>query len=326
MRQHVQYECLFCKKKSTGGQRTGLEGKARIWNVCKQRRQLGDTKYSDLLEELCDLCEDDFMKRDMQWHKNCYASFTSQTKLGRLLKPQHLTPITEETAQCDMSGARVDAQCSQSLPARRSSQRAIDWSLCMFCQKQTKKQIHRVETFEKSTALLSAAKYDQILSIRFAGVSDLMAAEGCYHLACMITFERQTAKGKLLTEQLASQEDDCLVKLCRGIVAGLSRGNVYDMTDVWIKYQDMCRETGKTVPSRYQSRRSTFYESVKELIGGGANYAQSLSKGPTLMYPSNKSDLVISKSLTAVSQRGLPMSESESTDDEGVILSVFLII
>lgn len=150
-------------------------------------------------------------------------------------------------------------------------------------------------------------------------VSDLIAAEGCYHLPCLITFERRQEKPKLSMEPLYTEpHDDCMMKLCRDLCAGLCRGHVYDMGDVWDRYENMCNGVGTPVPKKYQSRRTTFYEVVQQLVGPKADYVQPLSNGPLLMYPGDKSDFIISKTLTGSKQQGRFSSDSESEEGDRI--------
>lgn len=187
----------------------------------------------------------------------------------------------------------------------------------MFCQALGKKKVHRVQTLEKSGEILECAKTDPVTRLRLSGVNDLIAAEGCYHLSCLISFERRSAKVKSSMAQQESQEDDCMLKLCRNLDAGLSRGHVYKMGDVWDRYHSMCSKADIPVPVSYQSRRTTFYEQVQLLIGQKVNYVRTLPTGSLLMYPGEKSDFIISKTLTKChQQRGTFSSDSESTDIE----------
>ena len=79
-----------------------------------------------------------------------------------------------------------------------------------------------------------------------------------------------------------------MTKLCRELIADLSRGHVYDMLDVWRKYESMDRGIGTTIPKKYLSRKTSFYKVVQQLIG---------SKVQQLMYPGEQSDILISRTL-----------------------------
>ena len=120
---------------------------------------------------------------------------------------------------------------------------------------------------EKSAALIEEAKTDLLMSVRLAGVSDLIAAEDFYHLPCLITFERRCAKNKLLSGPEKYEYDESLMKLCRDLIAGLNRSHLYDMEDVWNRNKKLCEESGCTVPRRYQSQPTTFCKEIQRLVG-----------------------------------------------------------
>ena len=62
----------------------------------------------------------------------------------------------------------------------------------MFCQKDKAKQnLTSVTTLNKSTEILEASKFEPKMRVRVAGVSDLIAAEGKYHLSCYAQFTKQ---------------------------------------------------------------------------------------------------------------------------------------
>ena len=49
-------------------------------------------------------------------------------------------------------------------------------------------------TFSMSKQILQSAHLDYKLSVHLAGVNDLIAAEGKYHLICLRAYERSTSK------------------------------------------------------------------------------------------------------------------------------------
>ena len=260
----VDYSCcLFCQKQKSDELRTAtLDGKKRTQDAAEQRRKLGDTTYHDMFEALDQLSPQDFNGMEIKWHKSCYSVFTSKTNISRL------------RAKRQGSGTNsADQQCIDVIPQpiRRSSQGAVDWKLCMFCQKclkgrSQKGRLHMVQTLEKSAELIEYSKNDPVMSTRLAGVCDLVAAEACYHLPCMIRFERQ-CKQKQPSFAEEGQRDFCLNQLCVYLIRGLGRGHVYDMVDVWSTYEKMCSDMDVEPTHRYQSRRTTFYEDIQRLIG-----------------------------------------------------------
>ena len=275
--------CFFCQNNAGDLRTASAEGKARTRAVGEQRRQLGDTSHVYVLDRLNILSNEDFDGLELRWHKTCY-SISSESKLQRSRKQCQISP----------SIASTSCPCTSSTPKRRSCQAAIDWSLCMFCQAHNNKKVHRVETLEKSADILERTATDPVMSIRLSGICDLIAAEGCYHLTCLITFERRCMKAKSSMVSLDNETN-----LCRELSAGLSRGHVYDMLDVWRKYESMGRGIGTTIPNKYLSRRTSFHEVVQQLIGSKASYIQQLSKaGSLLMYHGEQSDFLISRTLT----------------------------
>ena len=116
------------------------------------------------------------------------VSTTSETMLQQMRKQQQVS------AEASTSGT-ASVSCS-SLPSetrRRSSQSTIDWTVCIFCQVQSKRKFHVVDTFEKSNDIIKRAPTDPEIS---TGISDLIGAKGCYHLRCMIEFEIRTDRQK----------------------------------------------------------------------------------------------------------------------------------
>ena len=101
-------------------------------------------------------------------------------------------------------------------------------------------------------------------------------------------------------------------------------GHVYDMLDVWRKYESMDRGIGTTIPKKYLSRRTSFYEVVQQLIGSKASYVQQLAKaGSLLMYHGEQSDFLISRTLTKSTESEMITSDSESSEDEDCSITGF---
>ena len=59
------------------------------------------------------------------------------------------------------------------------------------------------------------------MNTRLARVTDLIAAGGCYHIACLVSFERQPAKSGSARESQQRVEIECMTKLCRDLYVGL---------------------------------------------------------------------------------------------------------
>ena len=131
-------------------------------------------------------------------------------------------------------------------------------------------------------------------------------------------------KAKSSMVSLDNETNECMTKLCRELSAGLSRGHVYDMLDVWRKYESMDRGICTTIPKKYLSRRTSFYEAIQQLIGSKASYVQQLAKaGSLLMYHGEPSDFLISRTLIKSTQSEMITSDSESCEDEGCSITGF---
>ena len=74
---------------------------------------------------------------------------------------------------------------------------------------------------EKSGELIHRSRLHPVMSTRLAGVTDLIAAGGCYHLVCLLSFERQSAKSGSAKESQQSVQDECMTKWCRDMCVGL---------------------------------------------------------------------------------------------------------
>ena len=86
-------------------------------------------------------------------------------------------------------------------PALSSKNSFTDWELCMFCQggKTFKKRtLCSITTFKMSQQIhvLEGAKCDHNLSLRVAGVNNLVAAEGKYHPNCYKRFLRNVSRSR----------------------------------------------------------------------------------------------------------------------------------
>ena len=162
------------------------------------------------------------------------------------------------------------------------------------------------------------------MSVSPAGVSDLIAAEGCYHLTRLITFEIRCMKAKSSMVSLDNETVNVWRSCAENWVQVFSGGHVYDMLDVSRKYESMDRGIGTTIPKKYLSRRTSFYEVVQQLIGSKASYIQQPAKaGSLMMYHGEQSDFRISRTLTKSTQSELITSDSELSEDEDCSITGF---
>ena len=145
----------------------------RVQEASALRRMYND-KNIDLLDRLDNVTD---WSLNYLWHKICYSTFTSENKINRL------------KVQCTPSSRGSDEK-DKPEKITRSSISSVNWDLCLFCQMVGKiSDIRNITTFSISNRILSEAQLDLHLSIRLAGVNDLiLASEGKYHLVCYSKF------------------------------------------------------------------------------------------------------------------------------------------
>ena len=100
-------------------------------------------------------------------------------------------------------------------------------------------------------------------------------------------------------KSIIDKNDQCMNNICADLSAGLSTGYVYDMTDVFQQYMNMCAECDTPVPQCYLSRRQSFYENVQKRLGKQGSFVRPLSNTQALLlYPCDTSQFLISESLS----------------------------
>ena len=111
------------------------------------------------------------VKKEVSWHRGCYSSFTNQ---GHILCLQKRTSDDSE------------GYTKQPATPRRSLEAPIDWSKCI----QESHGFNKVPTMEMSAKIIQKATCHPVMNSRRDGVTDLIAAEGKYHLKCYTKFQR----------------------------------------------------------------------------------------------------------------------------------------
>ena len=190
----------------------------------------------------------------MVWPKSCYSSFTSKAHISRLSK----------SAQTSVKAASIeDAAGPSSRPPSRSSrsstEEAFKWEACIFCQNtDAKDKLSSATTFKMSDQILEAAKYDQRLSVHLAGVSDLIASEGKYHVSCFVKFTRQSSKAK----EQCTKVDLAMQWLVQELKKAAQRSHVLELSEVWKRYCKLAGIAHVQIPPSFLSRRASFKEKL----------------------------------------------------------------
>ena len=60
------------------------DGRQRILTVASEQRKLRDLSCAIVLERIANISETTWNTEKLKWHKNCYSSFTAESKLKRL--------------------------------------------------------------------------------------------------------------------------------------------------------------------------------------------------------------------------------------------------
>lgn len=222
---------------------TTLKESASMRHKLRER----DVKYRLTIERIATMRDD----IALVWHKSCYSSFTSKSKISRLEKSK------ESVHTCASTSADGGSR-----HALRSSTEPIDWALCMFCQKSGTTKLSAVTTFKMSKQILDASKYDQILSVQLSSVCDLIASEGKYHCTCYKAFMRRTSK----TSDSISTVDLAMQWLVEELKTSAKQGYILELSEVWNRYCELAELAGTEVTRSFVSRRATFKEKLQSVI------------------------------------------------------------
>ena len=287
--------CLICQQKSNRALRNASkDGKEKLFKVANERKMLHDTNNIERTERIIGVLKDfvdDEEDVQVKYHHTCYSSFTHEKYLNKLRKTKK-------------SDDKMQEPQDQTKSRRCMSDHYIDWNLCMFCQEGNdcqKGKMRNVCELGFSTKILNLSQRDTTMRVRLSNVSDLIAAEGKYHLQCWVEFQRKVEK---LSAVQNDGNDKHMDRLCYQLLRGLSHGYVYDMGDVWSDYKEMCDKDSIPLPQRYISRRSSFYDDIEKRVGPQASFVRPLNQYDSLiMYPTDKSGYVTAKSLKSTINR-----------------------
>jgi hypothetical protein len=139
---------------------------------------------------------------------------------------------------------------------------------------------------ETSNTILSNAIYDEVISSRLAGVSDLIAAEGKYHLKCYTKFKRSVEKTKVVQDQESDPRGKCFEEVMESLDVGISRDNIYSLKSVWRYF---CRKLKSLHldPGIYRSNK--LKEKGQSFLGDTVSFVQPLNPAKPLLIKSLES-------------------------------------
>ena len=294
-------KCIICQenklpKKKFPLSKGSAAGVSRILHCAEIREKCGGDKeknYSSIVDNLKTKEEN----QDVVWHSCCYIDFTSEGHIKRVLKKQE--------SENEPDGK--DAPANETF--RRSSVRRIDWSKCIFCQTDVKKvALNQVQTFQTSQKILLNVASDRELSCRLAGVSDLIAAEGKYHLKCYTRFIRNTERNEQCSE--TDDANRCFEEVMTLLRERLSQGHILSLKAVWTYFSHQLEEKYQLSPEDYRSNR--FKERIQAFLGEHIAFVPPLNPSePHLIVYANLGEAALRSLLT------IPINESDDDDLNG---------
>ena len=91
---------------------------------------------------------------------------------------------------------------------------------------------------------------ENTISLRLAGVNDLIVAEGKYHNKCLNAFKYDTQKTKKECETI----DLAMIFLVQELGYATSKNRILQLSDVWERYCSLVAQTNGDIPQSFISR------------------------------------------------------------------------
>ena len=163
---------------------------------------------------------------------------------------------------------------------------------------------------------MEAAKFDQKLSVALSDCYDLMAAEGKYHLKCYMQFQRNTMKN----QNAAGSSDLAMAWLKNELELSAAQGHILEVNEIWSKYCQLCSETNKKVQASYLSRRASFTNKLKQIVGEIHEFhvlqRNEENKKQTVVVPKKHSHIPIAVTLDSshetITDSPIPVHQSDN--------------
>ena len=263
--------CIFCHAnvKHDLPHQASEKGLTTVKHATNSRKKLRDLQNAEAIDRLETFFESK-LTATLVWHRQCYAEFTNKCKIDRI-RTRLDRQCAEERAVYSGSGEMLSGGHR---PLRKNVE-PVNWNLCLFCQiEKPKKRLSSVMTKKMSNQIIEAAHLDYKVSVRLAGVIDLIAAEAKYHLDCLSSFTRSTNK----TRQISAKSDIAMAWLCNELEQAAEYGKILHLDVVWERYLKLSAELSINIPQSFQSRRTTFKEKLQTQLGDSFLFYQPLDK------------------------------------------------
>lgn len=226
--------------------------------------------------------------QDAFWHRQCYTDFTNKGHIQRLQKRVS-------------DSEKADKTVGEGAFLRRSSLERMDWTKCILCQTDPKRvALSQVQTFNTSEKVLNNVVNDKEMSCRLARISDLIAAQGKYHLKCYTRYLKKT------TQQISEDDQDANVTSFKEVMAfletRLSEGHIYSLKAVWTYYSKRLEQKYHLQLSVYRS--NTLKERIQNFLGSRDTFLSPLNPSePHLIVCSNLGETALKHLLTEPNQQ-----------------------
>lgn len=271
-------------------------GISRVLHCAGIREHVQDDTYKRCSEIVN--CLEKKGNQDAFWHRQCYTDFTNKGHIQRLQKGVSDSEKSDETV---LEGTFL----------RRLSLERMDWSKCIFCQTDLKRvALSQVQTFETSGKVISKVVNDKEMSCRLAGISDLIAAQGKYHLKCYTCYLNK------MTQKISEDDQDANVTCFKEVMAllemRLSEGHIYSLRAVWTYYSKRLEQKYHLQPSVYRS--NTLKKRIQNFHGARVTFLSPLNPEPHLIFCSNLGETALKHLLKEPNQQW--NLDQESCNDE----------
>ena len=169
----------------------------------------------------------------------------------------------------------------------------------------------QVQTFETSEKALSKVINDKEMSCRLVGISDLIVAQGKYHLKCYTRYLKK------MTQKISEDDQDANVMCFKEVMAllemRLSEGHIYSLKAVWTYYSKRLEQKYHLQPSVYRS--NTLKERIQNFLGARVTFLSPLNPSePHLIVSSNLGETALKHLIKELNQQW--NLDQESRNDE----------
>lgn len=153
----------------------------------------------------------------------------------------------------------------------------FDAEKCIFCQPKNKEKevankrgrkkkgkksgamctetLTHIETMHASDKIIFLSQLDPVMRYRMAGVNDLIADEGKYHLTCYTDFLRKyDENNEYFSGKKHNYEEISFDNTIQELKQGLLENYIYHQSAVWDRYCEFMNEFGEN-PGTYRSNR-----------------------------------------------------------------------